>query len=198
MVMRAATASWASGPAAETVTCWPLVAPRPITPSTLLASAVWLPAVTDTAEANRPAATASAPAGRACRSPARVMTCSQLADMTGLLGRGDDRLDVAARGGRDRRGDRALDKRRVGEQHALGVAMILEHRPDGEYRAAQVRQHDHAGAALGVAEPAFHLGRAGPEIAVVGAPGRDDRHRAAADRKSTRLNSSHSSISYAV
>ena len=50
--MRAATASWASGPAAETVTCWPLVAPRPITPSTLLASAVWLPAVTDTAEAN--------------------------------------------------------------------------------------------------------------------------------------------------
>src|SRR5690349_15441154 len=173
MVMRAATASWASGPAAETVTCWPLVAPRPITPSTLLASAVWLPAVTDTAEANRPAATASAPAG--------VMTCSQLADMTCLLGRGDDRLDVAARGGRDRRGDRALDERRVGEQHALGVAMILEHRPDGEYRAAQVRQHDHAGAAFGVAEPAFHLGRAGPEIAVVGAPGRDDGHRAAAD-----------------
>src|SRR2546430_2634800 len=71
MVMRAATASWASGPAAETVTCWPLVAPRPITPSTLLASAVW--------------------------------------------------------------------------------------------------------------EPAFHLGRAGPEVAVVGAPGRDDRPRAAAD-----------------
>lgn len=28
--MRAATASWASGPAAETVTCWQLVAPRPI------------------------------------------------------------------------------------------------------------------------------------------------------------------------
>src|SRR5207245_1551718 len=84
------------GPAAETVTCWPLVAPRPITPSTLLASAVWLPAVTDTAEANRPAATASAPAGRACRSPARVMTCSQLADMTCLLGRGDDRPDAAA------------------------------------------------------------------------------------------------------
>jgi len=68
--------SGASGPAAETVTCWPLVAPRPITPSTLLASAVRPSAVTDTAEANRPAATASAPAGRACRSPTRVICCS--------------------------------------------------------------------------------------------------------------------------
>src|SRR6478735_1977253 len=125
MVMRAATASWASGPAAETVTCWPLVAPRPITPSTLLASAVRLPAVTDTAEANRPAATASAPAGRACRSPARVMTCSQLAGMACLLRGGDDRLDVPARSGGDRRGDRALDERRVGQQHTL-AAVILE------------------------------------------------------------------------
>ena len=70
--MRVATASRASGPAAETVMCWPLVAPRPINPSALLASAVWPPAVTDTAEANRPAATASAPAGRACRSPSVV------------------------------------------------------------------------------------------------------------------------------
>src|SRR5256885_3370257 len=99
MVMRAATASWASGPAAETVTCWPLVAPRPITPSTLLASAVWLPAGTDTPEANRPAAPASAPAGRACRSPARGITSSQLADMTCLPGRGHDPLDVAPRRG---------------------------------------------------------------------------------------------------
>src|SRR5579859_5326609 len=148
MSMSAATASRASGPAALTVRCWPLVAPRPITPSTLLASAVWPPAVTDTVAANRPAATASAPAGRACRSPVRVMTCSQLADMTCLLCRGGDRLDVASRGGRNRRGDRALDERRVGEQHALGVAMVLEHGPDGKHRAAQVRQHDHAGAAL--------------------------------------------------
>ena len=54
--MSAATASRASGPAAETVMCWPLVAPRPITPSTLLASAVLPLAVTETAEANRPAA----------------------------------------------------------------------------------------------------------------------------------------------
>src|SRR5208282_6140916 len=115
MTMRAATASWASGPAAETVTCWPLVAPRPITPRTLLASAVWPPAVTETAEANRPAATASAPAGRACRSPASVMpcsqlSCSQLADMTCLLCRGGDRLDVPAGRGRDRRGHGTLDE----------------------------------------------------------------------------------------
>src|SRR6266853_1558287 len=127
MAIRAVTASWASGPAAATVTCWPLVAPRPITPRTLLASAVLPPAVTETAEANRPAATASAPAGRACRSPDSVTPCSQLADMTCLLCRCGDRLDVPARGGGDRRGDRALDERRVGEQHALGIAMILEH-----------------------------------------------------------------------
>ena len=46
--MSAATASSASGPSADTVTCCPLVAPRPITPSTLLASTVRTPAVTDT------------------------------------------------------------------------------------------------------------------------------------------------------
>src|SRR5580704_14602356 len=138
MVMRAATASLASKPVAATVTCWPLVAPRPITPRTLLASAVLPPAVTETAEANRPAATASAPAGRACRSPARVMPCSQLADMTRLLCRGGDRLDVPSGRGRDRRGHGALDERRVREQHALGVAVILEHRPHREHRAAQV------------------------------------------------------------
>src|ERR1700748_1340604 len=137
MAMSAATASGASGPAAETVTCWPLVAPRPITPSTLLASAVRPSAVTDTAEANRPAATASAPAGRACRSPARVICCSQLAGMAWLLRGGGERRDVPARGGGDRRGDRALDERRVGQQHTL-AAVILEHRPHREHGAAQV------------------------------------------------------------
>src|SRR5216683_6486890 len=125
MVMRAATASLASGPAAATVTRWPLVAPRPITPRTLLASAECSPAVTETAEANRPAATASAPAGRACRSPASVMPCSQLADMSCLLCGGGDRLDVPAGGGRDRRGHRALDERRVREQHAPGIPMVF-------------------------------------------------------------------------
>src|SRR5260370_5105795 len=108
---RAVTASLASGPAAETVTHWPLVAPRPITPRTLLASAVCPPAVTETAEANRPAATASAPAGRACRSPASVMPCSQLAGMSCLLCGGGDRLDVSARGRGDRRGHPALHAR---------------------------------------------------------------------------------------
>src|SRR5882724_1135331 len=153
MAMSAATASGASGPAAETVTCWPLVAPRPITPSTLLASAVLLPAVTDTAEANRPAATASAPAGRACRSPAKVMSCSKLAGMACLLCRGGDRLDIPTCGGRDSRCDRAFDEGRVGEQHVVGVTVILEHRAHREHRAAQIRQHHHAGAAIREAEP---------------------------------------------
>ena len=76
MAMSAATASRASVPEALTVRCWPLVAPRPMTPSTLLASAVWPPAVPRLAAANRPAATARAPAGRACRSPSRVISCS--------------------------------------------------------------------------------------------------------------------------
>ena len=53
-----------------------VVAPRPMTPSTLLASAWLVPSVSDTAEENFAAATASAPAGRACRSPVRVITCS--------------------------------------------------------------------------------------------------------------------------
>src|SRR5260370_30749038 len=99
-----------------------------MTPSTLLASAVWPPAVTDTAEANRPAVTARAPAGRACRSPVRVIACSKLAGMACLLSCGDDRLDVPSRGGRYRRGHRPLDERRVGQQHA-GTRQILEHRP---------------------------------------------------------------------
>src|SRR6266851_5219838 len=161
--IRAVTASPASGPAAETVTRWPLVAPRPITPRTLLASAVCSPAVTETAEANRPAATASAPAGRACRSPASVMPCSQLADMSCLLCGGGDRLDVPAGGGGDRRGHRALDERRVRQQDVAGAGMVLEHGPHREHGAAQVRQHYDAGAALGLGEPAFHLGRARPQ-----------------------------------
>src|SRR5213078_52042 len=152
MAMSAATASRASGPAAETVMCWPLVAPRPITPSTLLASAVLPPAVTETAEANRPAATASAPAGRACRSPARTMARSQLADMTRLLSRG---------------GDRTLDERRVREHQAPGLAVVLQHRPHRQYRAAQVGQHDHAGTVLGLGDAAGHLGRARAQVAVV-------------------------------
>src|ERR1700748_3253022 len=85
MVMRAATASWASGPAAETVTCWPLVAPRPITPSTLLASAVWLPAVTDTAEAPSAAAHRGGdPAARHGERPGRAGVQ--------VAGQGDDLL----------------------------------------------------------------------------------------------------------
>src|SRR3984885_1065065 len=173
MAMRAATASSALGPAAETMTCWPVVAPRPITPSTLLASAVWPPAVTRTAEANRPADTERAPAGRACRPPPRVIPRSQLADMACLLRGGGHRLDVPASGSRDRGGDGALHERRVGEQHVRVGAVGLGHRLDGQYRAAQVRQHDVSCAAVGDADTAGHLGRVGAKAAVVGAARRD-------------------------
>src|SRR5215469_5221850 len=116
MAIRAATASAASGPSAVTVTCCPLVAPRPMMPSTLLASTVRAPAVTDTAAANRPAATATAPAGRACRSPERVID-SELAGMPRLLRRlGDSRQVRAARGGHCRR-DRALHEGGVRQGH---------------------------------------------------------------------------------
>src|ERR1700742_4624034 len=114
MAITAATACSASGPVAAAVICWPLVAPRPITASTLLALAVRSPAVSDTSLSNLAAATASWPAGRACRSPSRVMTwvmaCSELAGMPRLLGRAAHGGDVRACGGGDRGRDHAFDK----------------------------------------------------------------------------------------
>src|SRR5690242_7082472 len=109
----AATASAASAPAARTVIRWPRVAPRPMTASTLLASAVFAPTVSSTADANLAAITASDPAGLACRSPVSVIAASHLPGMTRLLGRLEHRLDVAARRGGDRGGDRALDERGI-------------------------------------------------------------------------------------
>src|SRR5215471_20369421 len=94
MPISAVTASAASGPAARTVICWPRVAPRPMTASTLLASAVLAPTVSSTADRNLAAITASDPAGRACRSPVSVIAASQLPGMTRLLGRLQHRLDV--------------------------------------------------------------------------------------------------------
>lgn len=54
-----ATASRASGPVARTVTCWPLVAPSPMTASTLLAAAALAPTASSTEASNLAAATAS-------------------------------------------------------------------------------------------------------------------------------------------
>src|SRR5579872_5597271 len=158
MAIMAATASSASGPAARTVTCWPLVAPRPITPSTLLASAVLPPTVSDTVDANRAAATASAPAGRACRSPVSVMprptAGSELAGMPCLLSGGGHRLDVSPARGRHRRRHRALHERGIRHDHAV-VWLVLEHGADGEHRAAEVGDDDHSGSGVGVREAAL-------------------------------------------
>src|SRR5690348_13753009 len=146
MARMVATASSASGPCATTVTRWPLVAPRPMTPRTLLASALLVPTVSDTAEANFAAATASAPAGRACRSPVRVIVCSKLAGMARLLCRGENRLDVPASGRGYRGRDHALDEWRVGQlDRRRQVTGLAEQRPDGEHGTAQVGQDHHAG-----------------------------------------------------
>src|SRR6202012_228744 len=130
----AATACSASGPVAAAVTCWPLVAPRPITASTLLALTVLSPTVKDTSAANLAAATANAPAGRACRSPSSVMTCSQLSGMPSLLRRAAGHgLDIRA--GRRGHGGRhhALDERRVGQFPRPGqVVGVGQQRPDGQ------------------------------------------------------------------
>ncbi len=115
---------------------------------------------------------------------ARQLMWSMLGTATGmaglLRGRGD-RLDVPAGGGGDGGRHRALDERRVGEQHGGVLALVLEHRLDGQHRAAQIGQDHHAGSLVSAAEPVCHLRRAGAQVAVVGAAGRDDRHRTAAD-----------------
>src|ERR1700727_1347157 len=91
-----------------------------MTASTLLASARLVPTVSSTEEVNFAAATASAPAGRACRSPASVTDASQLSGMTCLLGRTQHGLDVPARGGGDRGRDRALHERGIGDGNLIG------------------------------------------------------------------------------
>src|SRR5487761_28333 len=185
IAISAATASSASGPSAETVTNWPLVAPSPITPRTLLASTVLLPAVTDTDAANRPAATASAPAGRACRSPVSVID-SELAGMPCLLRRRGDGLQVGSRGGGHRRRHRPLHERRVGEHDARARPVrepprLVKHCPHGKHRAAQVRQHEHARPRVGARDRPRHLLRARAELAVLRAAGGEHPHGPAAD-----------------
>src|ERR1700733_13185958 len=145
----AATAWSASGPVARTVTTWPLVAPIPMTLSTLLASAAWSPADSTIDDSNFAAMIASVPAGRACRSPARVTERSELPGIACLLGRAGDGLDVAADGGGDSGGDCSLDERRVRDGERLGQVVVLsEQRAHGQHRAAKVRQNDHAAAGI--------------------------------------------------
>src|SRR5579859_3006398 len=118
--MRVATAWLASGPVARTRTRWPLLAPSPITSSTLLASTLASPTTICTADAKPAAATASIPAGRACRSPDSVISASELSGMASLLRRGEHRLDVPPDGGRHRRRDRSLHEGSVGQLDRFG------------------------------------------------------------------------------
>src|ERR1700677_4708422 len=108
-----------------------------MTASTLLASARLAPTVSSTDEANFAAATASAPAGRACRSPASVTDASQLSGMTRLLGGSKHGLDVSAGGGGDGGRDRAFHERSIGDGHLIGqIVGVGEQRADGGHRAA--------------------------------------------------------------
>src|SRR5580704_16203417 len=153
-----------------------------MTASTLLASARLAPTVSSTEEENFAAATASAPAGRACRSPASVTDASQLSGMTCLLSSIQHGLDVPARGGGDRGRDRALHEWGIGHVHLIGeIVGVGEQRADGEHRAAEVGQDHDAGAAVGEPERALDLVDAGPDAAVLRAAGGGDDHRPARD-----------------
>src|SRR5262249_47848408 len=141
MAITVSTASAASGPTADTVMCCPLVAPRPMTLSTLLASALLVPTVSDTEAVNFAAATASAPAGGGWRAPGRVGARAELAGMPRLLGRGGYGLEVPARRGGDGRRDRALNERRVGQlERSRQRGRLGEQGPDREHRAPQIGQ----------------------------------------------------------
>src|ERR1700730_5287808 len=178
------TAFSASGPAARTVTCCPLVAPSPMTASTLLASARLAPTVSSTADSKAAAATASDPAGRAWRSPASVTVTvtSQLSGMTCLLARAQHRLDVPAGGGGDGGRDRALHERGIRDGDRLGEILGFgEQRADREHRAAQVGQDHHAGPGIGERERALDLGDAGRNAAVDRAAGGGDGHSSTTD-----------------
>ena len=130
------------------------------------------------------------PAGRHGERPGRAgvqvagqgdPTCSQLAGMTCLLGRGGDRLDVAARGGGDRRGDRALDERRVGEQHALGVAVSSSTARTVSTALPRSGSTTTPAPLSASLSPRSTLAALVPSSPSSVPPGRDDRHRAAAD-----------------
>src|SRR5689334_10364382 len=179
--IRAVTASAASGPAARTVICWPRVAPRPMTASTLLASAVFVPAVSSTTAWNLAAITARDPAGRACRSPVSVIAASQLPGMTRLLGRLQHRLDVAASRGGDRGRDRALDERGIRQGDGPGEILLGEQRPDRQHRAAEVGQDHHAGTGARALHRPADPRDTGPDAAVVRATRRGDDDAPAAD-----------------
>src|SRR5450756_1957490 len=182
MPISASTAFLASGPTARTVTCWPLLAPSCMTARTLFASA-WPPATAScTAEENRAAATDSAPAGRACRSPVSVMVASQFSGMACLLRGLQDSLEAAARGGRGYR-RRTLNERGIRDRYlARQVARIVgEQRAHGQHRAAQVGQDHHSGPRVRAPDRRRDLVDAGTEAAVVGPASGGDGHRPATD-----------------
>src|ERR1700678_775750 len=182
MATSAATAAWASGPLARTVSCCPLLAPSCMTASTLFASASLAPTLSRTVAPNFAAATDSAPAGLACRSPASTTVASQLSGMTGLLRRFEYGLDVAAGGGGDGGRHRTLHERRVGHHHpGREIGRVGEQGTDGEHGTAQVWHDDDARPAVGQPERLLHLVDAGPEAPVIGAAGRADDHAGPAD-----------------
>src|ERR1700722_18443733 len=170
MPMSVCTAFSASGPTARTVTCWPLLAPSCMTASTLFASACEPPVTAScTVEENWAAATDSAPAGRACRSPASVIVSSEFSGMTCLLRGVQDSLEAAACGGGDRGRDRALDERGIGDLERAGqvAAVVGQQRPHGQHRAAQVGQDHHAGPRVRAPDRGGDLVDAGAQAAVV-------------------------------
>jgi hypothetical protein len=84
--------------------------------------------------------------------------------MTRLLRRIKHRLEVTAGGRGDGGRDRALHERGIGHGDLPGkIFWVGQEGADGEHRAAEVRQDQHAGPGVGKPERALDLSDAGPE-----------------------------------
>ena len=155
----------------------PALAPSASTASRLLASASRPFTATRMADWKPMAERTKCAAGRAWRStPAgRATSVSELAGTPGLL-RGTGHVgERRARRGGDRGRDRALHDRGVREDD-VAVGLTLEHGADGEDRAAQIAEDDHALAGLGARDGGVHAVPVGAQGAVRAAADSLDAH----------------------
>src|SRR6266545_966025 len=99
----------------------------------------------------------------------------------GAVGGGIDLLQAGAGAGLDRGDDRPLHQRGVGDAHA-SAALVVDQLLDGElgreHGRAEVHDHQHAVALVGVGDGAGDQGGVGADGAVLGAAGGADAHPA--------------------
>src|SRR5712691_11889391 len=164
---RAASASLASSPSALRRRTVPPTAPRASTARMLLASATFPSEPMVSRERNRSAVFTKVAAGRAwSATPAgRATVDSELAGTARFLGGFGHVLERLAGRRHDGRGHRALDEGSV-HQSDVAVGLALEQVADGEDRAAEVGEHDHALAAVGPRDRLPHGVAIRPELSV--------------------------------